>query len=136
MSIPFTVLSNGAVSTETDTEIQISQRVTAIVSTEVGQRAMRANMGLPLSRLLFGVENSLVTAELRDMVTNQLDSYEPGLNVLTVAPVTKNSKDGISELKVDYTPILKSASVRAVADTAIIEVGGTVKEVTLTGNTK
>ena len=136
MSIPFAVLSNGAVSTETNEDIQISQRVTAVVSTEVGQRAMRAGMGLPLSRLLFGVEDSLVVAELRDSVTNQLNSYEPGLNVLSVSPVTHNSKDGISELKVDYTPIVKASAVRSVADVAVIEVGGTVKQVTLTGNTK
>lgn len=134
MTIPFTMLANGSVSTESSEDIQISQRVTALVGTEVGQRPMRAGLGLPLSRLLFGVENSLVTAELRDAVINQLNTYEPGLNVLSVSPKTHNSKDGTAQLEVDYTPILKASSVRPVADTAIIEVGGTVKEVTLTGN--
>lgn len=136
MTIPFTVLSNGVVSTETVNEVQISQRVGAIVGTELGQRAMRAGMGLPLSRLLFGVADSLVAAELRDQVTDQLNAYEPGLNVMAVNAETRESKDGLAKLQVEYTPILKASSARAVADTAIIEVGGTVKEVTAIGNIK
>lgn len=136
MSIPFTVLENGAVSTESVTDVQISQRVGAIVGTEMGQRAMRAGMGLPLSRLLFGVGDSLVTAELRDRVTDQLNAYEPGLNVTSVNTETQNSKDGVAKMQVEYSPILKASTARSVADTAIIEVGGTIKEVTPIGNTK
>ena len=134
MTIPFTVLQNGAVSTETDISIQIAQRVRAIVGTEVGQRAMRAGMGLPLSRLLFGVADSLITAELRDLVTQQLNTYEPGLNVTSVTPVTDNAKDGIASIHVNYTPTVFASAARSVADTAIIKVGGTVEEVTVSGN--
>lgn len=134
MTIPFTLLANGAVSTEKDTNVQIGQRVHAIVSTEVGQRAMRAAMGLPLSRMLFGVPDSLVIAELRDQVIQQLNTYEPGINVLSVVPVTKDSKDGRAEIRVNYQPILQGSVARAVTDSAVIEVGGTVKEITLNGN--
>lgn len=134
MTIPFTVLQNGAVSTETDNNIQIAQRVRALVGTEIGQRPMRATLGLPLSRLLFGVADSLVTAELRDNVTQQLDSFEPGLRVINVSPTVDKANDGIADIRVDYTPIIMASSVRAVADTAIIEIGGTVKEVTVNGN--
>jgi phage baseplate assembly protein W len=134
MTIPFTVLANGAVSTETDNNIQVGQRINALVSTEIGQRPMRAALGLPLSRLLFGVSDNLVTAELRDQVVQQLNSYEPGINVLSVAPVTQDSKDGTAEIQVDYQPVLQGSSIGAVSDTVVIEVGGTVKEVTLNGN--
>lgn len=136
MTIPFTVLGNGVVSTESVSDIQLSQRVGAIVGTEIGQRAMRAGMGLPLSRLLFGVADTLVTAELRDRVTDQLNAYEPGLNVTSVNTETREAKDGLAKLQVEYAPILKASTARSVADTAIIEVGGTVKEVTSIGNTK
>ena len=135
MTIPFTVLQNGAVSTETNNDIQIAQRVRAVVGTEIGQRPMRAAMGLPLSRLLFGVSSSIITAQLRDLVTQQLNSYEPGLQIQTVTPITDKSKDGIADIRVDYTPILHASTVRSVADTAIIKVGGTVEDVSLNGNT-
>lgn len=134
MTIPFTVLPNGAVSVETDTNIQIGQRVHAIVSTEVGQRPMRAALGLPLSRMLFGQPDTLAIAELRDQVTQQLNTYEPGVNVIAVRPVNSNSKDGRAEISVDYQPVLQGSVTRAVTDTAVIEVGGTVTEVTLNGN--
>lgn len=134
MTIPFTVLPNGAVSVETDTNIQIGQRVHALVATEVGQRPMRAAMGLPLSRLLFSQPDTLVVAELRDQVIQQLASYEPGVNVLSVTPVTHNSKDGIAEIRVNYQPVLQGSVARAITDVAVIEVGGTVKEVNLNGN--
>lgn len=136
MTIPFTVLENGVVSTESVSDIQLSQRVGAIVGTEVGQRAMRAGMGLPLSRMLFGISDTLVTAELRDQVTNQLNAYEPGLTVMSVNTETRESKDGLAKLQVEYAPILMASSARSVADTAIIEVGGTVTEVTSIGNIK
>lgn len=134
MTIPFTVLSNGAVSVETDTNIQIGQRVHALVSTELGQRPMRAGLGLPLSRMLFGQPDTLVVAELRDQVTQLLGTYEPGINVLSVTPVTNDSKDGKAEIRVNYQPVLQGSVARAVTDTAVIEVGGTVKEVNLNGN--
>lgn len=134
MTIPFTVLPNGAVSVETDSNIQIGQRVHAIVSTEVGQRPMRAAMGLPLSRMLFGQPDTLVVAELRDQVTQQLSTYEPGVNVLGVTPVTNNTKDGRAEIQVNYQPVLQGSAIRAVTDTAVIEVGGTVMEVNLNGH--
>lgn len=134
MTIPFTMLSNGAVSTEKDINVQIGQRVHAIVSTEVGQRAMRAAMGLPLSRMLFGIADNLVVAELRDQVIQQLNTYEPGINVLSVTPIADGAKDGRAEIRVNYQPILQGSVARAITDSAVIEVGGTVKEITLNGN--
>ena len=134
MTIPFTVSENGSVSTETDTEIQIQQRVRALVGTELGQRPMRAAMGLPLARLLFGITDTLVTAELRDAVTTQLNSYEPGLNVLSVTTDSKETNDGKSQINVNYSPIFAASATTAVANTAVIEVGGTVKEITVNGN--
>lgn len=134
MTIPFTVLPNGAVSVETDSNIQTGQRVHALVSTEVGQRPMRAALGLPLSRMLFDQPDTLVIAQLRDQVTQQLATYEPGVIVLAVRPVNTNSKDGRAEISVDYQPVLQGSTAQAITDTAVIEVGGTVSGVTLNGN--
>lgn len=134
ITIPFTVLQNGAVSVETDSNIQVQQRVDAIVSTEIGQRAMRANMGLPLSRLLFDPNNNFIATELSGLVTQQLNTYEPGIQILSVTPESSGSNDGLARVAVNYAPILQASTVRAVADVVTIHVGGTVTEVTTNGN--
>src|SRR6267142_2856906 len=129
ISIPFSVLENGSVSVETDTNIQVSQRIDAIVSTEVGERAMRAEMGLPLSRLLFDPNNNLISTELGNMVTQQLNIYEPGIEVVSVLPKTDQANDGVAAVDVNYRPILQAAAASSVANVVTVEVGGTVKEV-------
>lgn len=134
MTIPFTVLQNGTVSVETDNDVQVAQRVNAIVSTEVGHRAMRATMGLPLSQLLFDTNSSLMAQEISNMVTTQLNAYEPGIQVTGVAPQTANGNDGMVAINVNYTPILSASKARSVADVVTIKVGGTVTEVTTSGN--
>lgn len=134
LTIPFTVLQNGAVSVETDNNIQVQQRVDAIISTEVGQRAMRAQMGLPLSRLLFDPNNSFIASELSGLVIQQLNLYEPGLQVLSVQPVTDSANDGVAAVNVNYSPLLQGSAASTAANMVTIEVGGTVKEVTVNGN--
>lgn len=134
MSIPFAVLADGTVQVETDNNIQIAQRVAALVGTELGQRTMRATLGLPLAQLLFGVSDSLVTTELTDKVVSLLNTYEPGLQVISVKPSTVNANDGKASIEVDYTPILPASINRVVSDVAVIKIGGTVEEVTLNGN--
>ncbi len=134
MSIPFTVLQNGSVSVETDNDIQISQRIDAIVSTEVGQRAMRAKMGLPLSRLLFDTSNTIVVAEMTDLVKQQLNAYEPDVEVVSVQPNINEANDGVASLNVNYRPIISASTVSTVANTVTVLVGGTVKEGVVSGN--
>ncbi len=133
MTIPFTVMETGAVSTETDIDVQTQQRIRAIVGTEPGQRAMRADLGIPLSRLLFGVDENLVDAELRQRVTRQMDVYEPGTEVTTITPVLNQTNDGIASLEIDFAPVLQASPVRSIADAAVIKVGGTVVEVATNG---
>jgi phage baseplate assembly protein W len=134
MSIPFAVLENGAVSVQTDTDTQVSQRIDAIVSTEVGQRAMRAKMGLPLSRLLFEANNTLIATELASMVTQQLNAYEPGIEVVSVDPLTDQANEGVAAVNVNYRPIIQASTTSAASNVVTIEVGGTVKEITVSGN--
>lgn len=133
MTIPFTLMENGAVQTETDIDKQTSQRVRAIVGTEPGQRAMRADMGIPLSRMLFGVGESLVDTELRQLVTDQMGKFEPGTVVTAINPVTSEANDGVASLDIEFAPLLQASPARVVADAAVIRVGGTVKEVSVNG---
>lgn len=133
MTIPFTLMENGAVQTETDIDKQTSQRIRAVVGTEPGQRGMRAGMGIPLSRMLFGVGDSIVDAQLRQKVTEQMDLYEPGTRITTITPVTNDANDGIASLEIDFAPVLQASPTRVVSDAAVIQVGGTVKEVPANG---
>ncbi len=133
MTIPFTVMETGAVSTETDIDVQTQQRIRALVGTEPGQRAMRADLGIPLSRLLFGVDENLVDAELRQRVTRQMDVYEPGTEVTSITPVLNQTNDGIASLEIDFAPVLQASPVRRVSDAAVIKVGGSVVEVPANG---
>lgn len=134
LSIPFAVLENGSVATETSNDIQVSQRIDAVISTEVGQRAMRAKMGLPLSRLLFDPSNSLVASEMKTMVTRQLQKYEPGVEVVSVTPNITQANDGVASVNVNYRSIVAASTVSAVANTVTILVGGTVKKGIVSGN--
>jgi len=134
LSIPFAVLENGSVATETDNDIQVSQRIDAIVSTEIGQRAMRAKMGLPLSRLLFDTSNILVATEMRDLVTQQINAYEPDVEVVSVEPNVLQANDGVASVNVNYRPIISASTVSSVANTVTVLVGGTVKEGVVNGN--
>jgi phage baseplate assembly protein W len=133
MTIPFTVLQNGAVSVESDVNVQTLQRVNAVVGTELGSRAMRANMGLPLSRLLFESNDNLVSGELTAMVTQQLNQFEPGVNILSVTPIIDQTTDGIAQINVNYAPILQASKSATAANVVTIQVGGTVTEVTAYG---
>lgn len=134
ISIPFTVLENGTVATETDNDIQVSQRIDAIVSTEVGQRAMRAKMGLPLSSLLFDPNNTLVASKMQNIVTQQLQKYEPGVEVVSVTPNITQANDGVASVNVNYRSIVAASTTSASANTITILVGGTVKEGIVSGN--
>lgn len=134
LSIPFAVLENGSVATEIDNDIQVSQRIDAIVSTEIGQRAMRAKMGLPLSRLLFDTNNILVATEMSDLVTQQINAYEPDVEVVSVAPNVLQANDGVASVNVNYRPIISASTISSVANTVTVLVGGTVKEGIVNGN--
>jgi len=134
ISIPFTVLENGSVAVETDNDIQVSQRIDAIVSTEIGQRAMRAKMGLPLSRLLFDTSSTFVAVEMKELVTQQLNAYEPDIEVVSVEPNTDQANNGVASVNVNYRPIISAATTSAVANTVTVLVGGTVKEGAVSGN--
>lgn len=133
MTIPFTVLQNGSVSTESDPNVQIAQRVNAIVSTEVGGRPMRSNMGLPLSQLLFQTEDTLISSEIATLVDKQLSLFEPGVRAVSVTPNMSEVNGGVASINVNYQPILQTTKARAVADIVTIQIGGTVTEVTANG---
>lgn len=133
MTIPFTILENGAVSVETDPNVQLAQRVNALVSTEQGGRAMRATLGLPLSKMLFQTDDSLIASQLATLVSKQLSLYEPTVKATSVTPNMDNINGGVASVNVNYQPILQASQASSIANVVTVQVGGTVTEVTATG---
>lgn len=133
MTIPFTVLQNGTVSTETDPDTQVAQRVNALVSTEQGGRAMRAGLGLPLSQMLFAPSNDVISSNLATLVDAQLTKYEPGIKAVSVTQNVQDSGGGQASINVNYQPILQASRDSSVANMVTVQVGGTVTEVTVNG---
>lgn len=133
MSIPFSVLENGSVSVVSDPNLQLQQRVDALISTELGSRAMRANMGLELNKLLFQPADGIIAAELSNKVQEQLALYEPGVEAVSVSPDISQSTGGAASVNVTYRPIYSAAPSRAITDLVTIKVGGTVVEVKVNG---
>ena len=95
---------------------------------------MRAKMGLPLSRLLFDTNSSILSSEMRTVVAQQLQKYEPGVEVVSVEPNVLQANDGVASINVNYRPIVAASTTSAVANTVTILVGGTVKEGIVSGN--
>jgi phage baseplate assembly protein W len=95
---------------------------------------MRAKMGLPLSRLLFDTSSTFVAAEMKDLVTQQLNAYEPDIEVVSVEPNTNEANDGVASVNVNYRPLISASTTSAVANTVTVLVGGTVKEGDASGN--
>jgi phage baseplate assembly protein W len=89
---------------------------------------MRATFGLPLSNLLFGTDKTQVAANMSGMVTQQVQRYEPGVEVVSVTNNVTQANDGVASVNVNYRPIIQASATSAVANAVTILVGGTVKE--------
>lgn len=132
MAIPFKLSSDGTIAVETNPDRQISQRIHALVGTEPGERVMRADLGVPLTTLLFEPDSYAVQIQIETAVREGLAQYEPGAFIARVTPLVNTSGDGFSGVEVDFsrTEAATSPAVYAKSiNTAVISVGGRVSEV-------
>lgn len=129
-TIPFALGPSGLVATESNPDVQIGQRVAAVVGTLPYERVMLPNFGVPLGDFVFE-EQDIVLANLTRMITNALAIWEPGVVVNLTTPVWNKQGDGIAAVEVDYKRTDSSPVVGRNAttmNTALIGVGGTVQE--------
>lgn len=131
-SIPFSLTPDGRVSIETDPNVQIGQRVNALVSTAPGDRVMNLNYGVALNAFVFEDIDDETEARLADVVKTALSIYEPGVVVRVVTPTWSADQTSVLGVNVDYqrtdapnSPLVISKKI----NTAVLKVGGTVQEV-------
>lgn len=130
MSIPFRLAENGTVSVATDQDVQIDERVGALVSTEPGSRVMMPAFGVPLQKFVFEYDDEVTGQDISAHIADALAVYEPGVS-LNAAHTTVGN-DGKLSVEVDYSrreDASTSASLAASSNDVYISPGGTVSEV-------
>jgi phage baseplate assembly protein W len=130
-SVPFALTPGGAVSVDTDPNLQISKRIRTLVSTFPGERVMRNTYGIPLASLLFEPEDEAAQGLLEEWVTDAIATWEPGVVVRVVNPVWNLEGDQMIAVDVDFQRTESpdtAAGLSQRINVATIEVGGEVTE--------
>jgi phage baseplate assembly protein W len=127
---PFALGPGGQIAVTTDPSVQTQQHVDSLVSTRPGERAMIPSYGVDIPAMLFGQGTAIVAQALTSDVQQAMATFEPGVNVITVSPVTDQGDltEGIVSLQVDYTTSAPNGNSAPASTTATVLVGGTVIE--------
>lgn len=129
---PFAIGPDGALATTDDPDKQVRQRVFSLLGTEPGERVMLSDYGIPTRSLLFEPGNALIAERLEEETRMQMDRYEPGVLVNSVAAIHSPEGSGIAKVALDYvrreSPTTPYNLTRQ-SNVAVIGVGGTVTEV-------
>lgn len=130
MKIPFALSPDGSVAMVSEPYARTSQRIKALVGTRPTERTMDANFGLALDSLLFEPDDDTAEMELREMVTEALSAYEPGVVIEAVTAEQDEMGDGVSSVNVEFSLSEDpTAGDSQFVNTATIRPGGTVQEV-------
>lgn len=124
MSIPFALDDSGAVAIEQVPVTQLSERVSALASTQPGQRVMAARFGVDSAHLLFGVSELSLQA-LRVQLIDAMKLYEPGAMLTSIAPVASASGTGIAAIRASAVPASGQVGVPSTTR-VVIRADGTV----------
>lgn len=124
---PFQVTPSGQVAVTDDPRVQAQQHVTALVSTNPGERVMLPDYGVALSGLVFAPGNLVVAQTIQRDVTQALAQWEPGLVVNSVSPSpSQDPTTGVAMVDVDFQAGTTAAAPGASIQTATILIGGQV----------
>jgi phage baseplate assembly protein W len=132
MLYPFAIGPDGSIASTGDPDKQIRQHVLTLINTEPGERAVRAEYGVPTQELLFAPDDALVAESIATKAKTALGRYEPGVVLQSVVPVVNPEGSGIAQVTVNYIrreSATSSSSLSRNTNTAVIEVGGHVNEV-------
>jgi hypothetical protein len=132
MSHPFRISASGGVSTTPNPDVQIDQRVNALLSTQPGERRANYEFGVPTNAMIFENQSDLLSGVLAEQVRTAIEKFEPGVNIdgLDVTPA-ENGSGGV-DVALRYSRREAASSDSGLArntNTAVISVGGTVSEI-------
>lgn len=128
ISLPYRLDLSGKVVVETSPDALVRQHVEALVGTEPGERVMLPTYGVPSMATVFtpGINASEILATQTERA---MDIWEPGVVLTSVIPSVTES--GVAGVAVTYqrADSADSALSPKHVNTALISVGGTVKEI-------
>lgn len=94
--IPFAI-AQGRVAVDQSPVSQMRSRVTALASTQPGQRVMATGFGVNTAARLFNDHNDpLFAQEIANDLRNAMRFYEPGAHLVSVQPVASPAGTGIA----------------------------------------
>jgi phage baseplate assembly protein W len=128
--LPFGLAANGSIATTTNPNLQVTQHLQALVSTNPGERVMMPTYGVPLANDLFGAYlTSEIDPTLQIQVQAAVATWEPNVNVagISVGPPAGTGQDG-GVINIDWTPTAIQSSAASGTVNATIMVGGAVVE--------
>lgn len=102
MAVPFAIDSSGSVAFTVDPAQQLLDRVTAIVATDLGERLMRPEFGVPLRSSLFKSFTNEDAMLLLTELQGAINAYETGVQVNLVQPLVDQA-NGTIGITVSFT---------------------------------
>lgn len=124
-AIPFSIDHSGGLTLVSDSFMQLSDRVRALVSTQPGERVMRRTFGVATAATLFAVSAETAQAQIQQATLEAVARWEPEARVRTVAG-TPNFEQGVVNVQVSLSrPDMPQAEAREVLRTVGVHVGGT-----------
>lgn len=128
MAIPFAIDSSGAVAVQPSAVAQLRDRVTALASTQPGQRVNASDFGVNTASLLFGFHDPMAVTQIGNDLRAAMVVYEPSAVLVSVTPVLSPNGSGIAGVVADAKR-REDTGLRTPAHTTVrIGVGGTVTD--------
>lgn len=129
IDLAFRVDPQGRIAFTTDSERQLRNRVVSIIGTEIGERVMRPDYGVPLRSLLFEGDDDMLATVIAGDIGRALQEYEPGVIVHSVSTDSNDALDGIINLNVTYSAVNSPLETLTIpVNTAVLYRGGAIDE--------
>lgn len=125
MAIPFAVDDSGLVATEQAQVAALSQRVTALASTQPGERVMAVDFGVDTAALLFNATGDQAFQVLGIGLTAKMRRFEPGAELTGIRPLLNASGSGVAAVVATARPVAGTGASSSSA-TVIVRADGTV----------
>jgi len=100
-ALPFAIDATGSVSVQPSASAQLRDRVTALASTQPGQRVARVNFGVDTASLLFSYRDPMGPTQLGHELADAMRIYEPGATLTSVTPIMSPAGTGIAAVLAD-----------------------------------
>lgn len=125
MAIPFAIDSSGTVAVEQVPVKQLADRVTALASTQPGERVMAARFGVDTANLLYAIDDPLAAKQLAIGLMASMKIFEPGAVLTGVVPVSNTAGTGVAAIRATAVPATAQVGAPARAS-VVVRADGTV----------